>query len=198
MWSFQQPTGHTIDAFLSQQKPLAPSYPEVGATRGDFPVGYNHDRNFCELGRGKAAFEAARQAISSWKMFPASWTRILPSHPPNEGNDVCLVFHLAGLYWLSAARIIYLVDETEETAVDGVKGRFGFAYGTLPGHVEKGEERFTVAWLADDRVVYELQAFSQPRYWMARLGKPLARHWQRRFVRDSQAAMQEAIRSALA
>jgi len=39
--------------------------------------------------------------------------------------------------------------------------------------------------LPDDTVCYELYAFSRPRHWLARLGKPLARALQRRFVRQS-------------
>jgi uncharacterized protein (UPF0548 family) len=67
--------------------------------------------------------------------------------------------------------------------------RFGFAYGTLPGHVEAGEERFLVEWLADDAVWYDLLAISRPRYWGARLAYPLARRLQRTFAQRSRARM---------
>lgn len=53
--------------------------------------------------------------------------------------------------------------------------RSGFAYGTLTCHVERGEERFAVEWLADDSVWYDLRAFSRPQLWAARLAKPVAR-----------------------
>ena len=109
-----------------------------------------------------------------------------------ENTEVILLFRLVGLHWTSAARIIYEVDDTD---VAGAKRRVGFAYGTLPGHVEWGEERFTITWREDDSVWYELQAFSRPRYWMTRLAKPLARRWQRRFVRDSKSAMQAYVTS---
>ncbi len=72
--------------------------------------------------------------------------------------------------------------------------RFGFAYGTLPAHVEQGEERFTVERHANGEVWYDLRAFSKPRYWPVRIGKPLARRLQRRFVRDSQRAMLAAVK----
>ncbi|MCE7923585.1 MAG: DUF1990 family protein [Haliscomenobacteraceae bacterium CHB4] len=32
---------------------------------------------------------------------------------------------------------------------------------------------------------YVIKAFSRPRFWMARLGYPLARWYQKKFVRDS-------------
>ena len=52
---------------------------------------------------------------------------------------------------MNAGRVVYLVDE------DGPVPRFGFAYGTLPGHAESGEERFLVEW---DRIESH-QAFNK-------------------------------------
>src|SRR5262249_42824659 len=108
-----------------------------------------------------------------------------------EGNVVAMLARVFCVWWLNACRIVYVFDESEPVR------RFGFAYGTLPGHVERGEERFSVEWLADDTVWYDLRAFSRPRYWLTRLGYPLARRVQRRFARDSLAAMREAIAASL-
>jgi uncharacterized protein (UPF0548 family) len=99
---------------------------------------------------------------------------------------VGVVAHALGVWWLNAARIVYVIDEPRW---------FGFAYGTLPGHVERGEERFSVEWLDDDTVWYDLMAFSRPHYWGARLVKPFARRLQRRFVRLSKAEMCKAVRT---
>jgi uncharacterized protein (UPF0548 family) len=71
--------------------------------------------------------------------------------------------------------------------------RFGFAYGTLPGHVECGEEIFMVERTGDGTVRYVIQAFSKPRFWMARLAYPVARAHQRKFVRDSKATMLQFV-----
>ena len=72
--------------------------------------------------------------------------------------------------------------------------KFGFAYGTLPGHVESGEERFLIEWnLADDNVWYDVLAFSKPNHILTRLGYPVARRMQKRFGRDSAAAMLKAV-----
>ena len=38
--------------------------------------------------------------------------------------------------------------------------RFGFAYGTLPGHGGSGEERFLIERDRDDGVWYDILAFS--------------------------------------
>lgn len=173
---------------------MQPGYPEVGATRGDFPVGYDHDRNEVCLGSGEEVFRKAAAAIRAWKVFPA-WTRIVPRGlEPVPGETVVVVFRLCG-YWRSAARILYVLDESPAgESPDGKSWRrSGFAYGTLPGHVETGEECFSVSLREDGRVFYELRAFSRPRFILARLFRPLARRWQRKFVKDSQAAMIAAV-----
>jgi uncharacterized protein (UPF0548 family) len=92
---------------------------------------------------------------------------------------------------MNACRIVYVLDD-DGSAASGVR-RVGFAYGTLPDHGEIGEERFAVEWCAvDDSVWYDLYAFSRPGSWLARVGSPLARRLQRRFARDSKAAMATA------
>lgn len=40
---------------------------------------------------------------------------------------------------MSACRIVYVVEEEDDTIQ-----RFGFAYGTLETHVERGEARYVV------------------------------------------------------
>lgn len=194
MWFLRRPSSEVIAAFLERQRPLRLTYAAAGATRGsDWPAGFDHDRNSAELGRGAEAFEKAAAALRAWHMFPAGWTAIIPAGAPQrEGECVAILFRIGGVWWLSAARIVYEVND----AGDGVKRRLGFAYGTLPGHVECGEERFTVTWHDDDTVRYDLCAFSRPRHLLARLGKPVARAYQRRFVRQSLAAMQQLARAS--
>jgi len=174
-----------VQTHRDAQRSLALSYPGAGATRDDGPAppGYDHDRNREELGRGEAVFTAAREAIRGWQMFPPPLAKIEPEGIPIvEGEIAGVVIKVFGLWFLNAARIVYVIDEPR---------RFGFAYGTLPGHAERGEERFLVEWLSDDTVVYTIVAFSQPRYWLARLAKPIARRLQRAFVRRSKARMRE-------
>jgi uncharacterized protein (UPF0548 family) len=55
---------------------------------------------------------------------------------------------------------------------------FGFAYGTLPEHPEKGEELFLVTRGANGQVRFEIVAFSRPHDLVTRLGGPLARRLQ--------------------
>ncbi len=96
-----------------------------------------------------------------------------------------------GHWWLNAARIVYIVDES------GPVTKFGFAYGTLPGHAESGEERFLIEWHhADNGVWYDILAFSRPNHVLTRLGYPGVRRLQKRFGRDSAAALLRAVRPA--
>ena len=188
MWHLKKPAQETIRAFLAVQGRRPWSYREVGASLGDAPAGYDVDHNRIQVGQGRAAFEAASGALRRWEMFPAPWTEIHPADSPvRPGHVVAMLARCFGLWWLNACRIVYLIDET--TPIH----RFGFAYGTLPGHVECGEERFTIEWDDEDRVWYDVRAFSRPRYWLVRLGYPLARRLQRRFVRESQAAVRHAV-----
>ena len=50
----------------------------------------------------------------------------------------------------------------------------GFSYGTLAGHPESGEERFTVRLLPDGDVVYEIRVFFRLASRAARLAGPLS------------------------
>ena len=175
-----------VPAHLASQHAFDVTYPDDGATREDrAPAGFEHDHNRQSLGHGSETFERAKDAIWAWRMFPAplAWIEPLPI-PIEVGAQAGVIIRALGLWFLNAARIVYVIDEPR---------RFGFAYGTLPGHAECGEERFLGEHLADDSVWYDLRAFSQPRYWPARVGKPVVRALQRRFGRMSKAAMLAAV-----
>ncbi|HEX2852454.1 MAG TPA: DUF1990 domain-containing protein [Opitutaceae bacterium] len=200
-----------MEAFRAAQRDEKFSYAEVGASERGAPAGYNLDHNRVRLGSGDADFSAACAALRAWRMFPAPWTSITPNTEPIAvGKVVAMQARALGLWWLNACRIVYVIDETtpaakplergnppNESERERVVRRFGFAYGTLPAHVEQGEERFSVEQLADGSVWYDLRAFSRPRFWPVRLAKPVARALQRRFVRESLAAMQRAVRGGV-
>jgi uncharacterized protein (UPF0548 family) len=191
MWYFRKPSDDKVRDFLERQKSEPFTYVEVGFSRDGSPKGYELDHNRVLLGEGQAVFEAACAALRRWEMFPAPWTKIHPAESPiQEGMVVALRIRLYGLWWLIPCRIVYVLDESQPCR------RFGFAYGTLPAHVECGEERFSIEWLADNTVWYDLRAFSRPRYWPARLAYPLTRSVQKRFIRESQGAMRKAALQA--
>ncbi|MGE5204781.1 MAG: DUF1990 family protein, partial [Chlamydiota bacterium] len=92
------------------------------------------------------------------------------------------------IYSLNACRIVYVVEE------DGPVTRYGFAYGTLIEHAERGEERFTVEWdRRENTVWYNILAFSRPEKWLVKAGYPISRVLQKRFARFSTQAMLRAM-----
>src|SRR5207248_746162 len=132
MVRFRTPSVDEIAAFLRRQADSTFSYPELGATRGVIPSGYNVDRNHIVLGTGQLAFERAKAAVRAWKMFSLPWLRFhWPTVPIEAGANVAVRVEVAGLWFLNGCRVVYVVDEPQ---------RFGFAYGTLLDHAESGEE----------------------------------------------------------
>lgn len=178
MISFHLPTGNQLFSFLEQQHSLPYTYAAIKQTAHETPVlHYDNDQLRVKIGHGEATFQKAKIAIQSWQMFPRSWTRIFPANAPiQEGTTIAMNARFAGMWWRNSCRIVYVMDESN---------RFGFAYGTLPGHVESGEELFLVSKDANEEVWYEIKAFSKPRHWIAKLGYPLIRLLQARFRRDS-------------
>ena len=167
MPTLRKPCSADVRTFLASQVPLVLTYAEAGATATVPPAGYVVDRTRAEIGTGEAAFRAAVAALARWEQFRLGWVEPVPADaPPAVGATVGVLARAAGLWWLNACRIVYVVNEINEAG-----GRFGFAYGTLPGHAAVGEERFLVEWdRAGGRVSYDILAFSRPRHALARLG----------------------------
>jgi uncharacterized protein (UPF0548 family) len=186
------PTAPQIRRFLAAQARLPFSYPAVGATRTVPPPRQVVDHNRVQLGTGPACWAAAQAALRRWEMFHLGWVWLYrPSAPIRPGTVVGVVSRQWGFWTLNACRIVYAVDEA------GPPHRFGFAYGTLPDHLERGEERFTVEYHPDGAVWYDILAFSRPQHPLAYLGFPVVRLYQRRFARDSKRAMQAAVAALL-
>ncbi|NOT47173.1 MAG: DUF1990 domain-containing protein [Acidobacteria bacterium] len=190
MFCISKPDRAFIDEFLSSAVEQQFSYPDVGATKGDPPMGYSDsDHNRIVIGKGFEDWEKAKQAVREWKMFDLGWCGICwPDTPIEADRNVAMIANHMGFYSLNGARIVYIFDEPD---------KFGFAYGTLTDHVEFGEERFAVERdLNTGEVFYDLYSFSRPRHILAQLGYPYARYLQKSFVADSKAAMRRAVRSA--
>jgi uncharacterized protein (UPF0548 family) len=136
-------------------------------------------------------FHYAKAALQRWEQFRLGWVEAWsPVTPLESGQVVAIMGWAVGFWWLNSCRIIYTVDES------GPITKFGFGYGTLPGHVESGEERFLIEWDRDtDKVWYDILAFSRPNHFLTRLGYPLVRRTQKRFGRDSAASMFRAVNS---
>jgi len=194
MFTVRRPTTLRLNKWLAGQRKLELSYPSVGATRVALndrpPVGFRSDHTRARLGSGEGCYLRAKAALIGWKQFQLGWLDAWPANTPLEaGETVAVVAHSLRLWSANAARIVYVVDS------DGPPTRrFGFAYGTLPGHIARGEERFLVEWdVSDDSVWFEILAYSRPRHPLGWIGYPWLRHVQKRFGREAVAAMRRAV-----
>jgi uncharacterized protein (UPF0548 family) len=138
------------------------TYSEVGATAGRLPAGYHHVQKSAVIGRGRSRFEDAADTGMRWGMLRGAGLRVeATTEVAAVGSDV--IVHLGPVR--APCRVVYLVDDPD---------RRGFAYGTLPGHAETGEERFVVRYdPATDEVFAEVTAFSRHATWWSRLGSAL-------------------------
>jgi uncharacterized protein (UPF0548 family) len=184
-----QPSDAQIQRFLDRAGESVYSYSELGATAALVPPLFTADRNQVQLGKGQQTWNKAVDALKKWEMFNLGWVRLCwPTTPIAVGENVAVLAHHLGCYWLNGCRIVYVLDE------DGPAKRFGFAYGTLSDHAESGEERFLVEWdRQTDAVSYDLLAFSRPNQFLSLVGYPIVRGLQKRFAIDSRAAMLRAI-----
>jgi uncharacterized protein (UPF0548 family) len=139
------------------------TYAEIGATRAAvLPGGYHHLRRRTRLSTGPGAYLRAVTGLRTWAMQRGAGLRI-PADTPEPAVGVRMVASVLGLR--VPCEVVWVVDEER---------RYGYGYGTLPGHPEEGEEAFVVT-LDDDGVVWlEVVAFSRPGRWYTRLAGPLA------------------------
>jgi len=189
MLCLTRPTEGRIRSYLARRGGLPCSYPHVGATLRESPPGYVVDHHWLRLGAGPLAFDRARAALREWAMFRVGWAEVWPARPLiEEGTVVAVLVHGLGLYSLFACRIVRVIEE------GGPVASSGFAYGTLPGHLLAGEERFLVQWDREEGSVwFDLLAVSRPSGPAGRLAYPLIRRVQRRFAPDALLAMARAV-----
>jgi uncharacterized protein (UPF0548 family) len=167
---------------LAQLRAADLTYVEVGGTRECLPAGYRHVRRQATLGTGRARFEAAAHVLLRWDMHRRAGIRVQPSRGSIAEGVVAVQRPGVGIVALKApVRVVYVVDEPR---------RKGFAYGTLQGHPESGEEAFVVELRDDDTVVFTITAFSRPCWWVVRRTQLVGRAVQdwvtRRYVRALQ------------
>jgi uncharacterized protein (UPF0548 family) len=148
------------------------TYPEVGATAGPLPAGYHHVEESAVIGRGRPRFDEAAAAVMRWGMLRGAGVHVsASSEVATVGAEV-----IVGVGPVRApCRVVYVIDEPD---------RRGFAYGTLPGHAESGEEMFSVRYDPASQQVYaEVRAFSRHGTWWSRLAAPVTSLAQRVITR---------------
>lgn len=145
-----------------------PTYDDIGATLiGVRPQGFHHDRYETSLGHGSQTFQRAVNGLKTWEAHHVPGVRVFPKQQDIEiGATVVVTLGTPLLALVAPCRIVSVVDDPT---------RRGFAYGTLPGHPEQGEEAFVVSISPDGVVRFEIVAFSRPGDPLVRLSGPIGR-----------------------
>lgn len=157
------------EALIQQLDDAALTYAEIGATaEADLPIGFRHlarSRNLAGID-----FDAAAEQLLTWQMHERSGLKVAASHASAEPNAVVLMRLGIGRASLRVpCRVVYVINELNSV---------GFAYGTLPGHPETGEERFTIERDQAGGVSMSIRAFSKPTTVLARASGPIDRAMQ--------------------
>lgn len=170
------------------------TYPAAGATRSArTPRFFLPLTASKKIGTGEACFRRAATAVLTWQAQLRAGLSVRASAPCVSADDV--VDQRLGPLSLPC-RVVYVVDEAPRQgfAYGGGVYRKGFAYGTLPGHLERGEERFVVSWDPQtDEVRFDISSVSLP-VWPLLPALPGVRLVQRLFVRRFLAAVEESAR----
>ncbi|MFJ8042380.1 DUF1990 family protein [Kitasatospora sp. NPDC096147] len=163
------------------------NHPEVGAVaRPDrLPAGYHHLRHRALIGHGRSVLEAAGETVLGWRMHRGAGIRVDPGTPPAEaGVRVVCRIGAGPLRVTAPAEVLWAVREPD---------RIGFAYGTLTGHPEAGEESFVLTLGPDGAVWLTITAFSRPGRWYTRLAGPVVPLLQRVAARRYAQAVRRSV-----
>ncbi|MGY1610150.1 DUF1990 family protein [Geodermatophilus sp. SYSU D00700] len=163
------------------------TYAEAGATRdAELPAGYLHGE-WCEtVGAGRDTFERVAAAVFDWTPQRSVGLRVRASGPAGEvGTVVVLTAGLSRLGYDIPCRVVWASTTGDER---------GFAYGTLPGHPESGEECFTVRLAEGGDVVVSIRVFSRLATPTARAVPPVSRFVQGLATRRYLSALRRAAR----
>ena len=152
------------------QLPL--TYGPVGLTRGLAPVPDGmHASGTSRIVGGPQVYERACDFVLGLGMQRSLGAQVqAPDRPLEMGDTVVMTLGARGRGLRIPTRVVYVVREAD---------RRGFAYGTLPGHPERGEELFLVERLATGETRVSVSAVSAPGRWYTRLAGPLGRLVQR-------------------
>jgi uncharacterized protein (UPF0548 family) len=140
------------------------TYAEVGMTQHDmFPAGYRRFRRSVALSL-HVEFAPARADLLSWMVQCRAGVRVTASGNVAPDAVVDLRLGVGPLSIVAPCRVVYVIDESN---------RCGFAYGTLPGHPESGEEVFLLDRAGDAAITFTVAAFSRPATTLSKVVGPI-------------------------
>ena len=150
------------------------SYGDVGRTAAELPSGYRYLCQTSRVGKGAEDFRSAASDLLTWQMHLRAGLHVTASAMRAEpGVDLMLRLQIGPFRLAAPCRVVYVVDQPT---------RKGFAYGTLVGHPERGEESFIVEHQKNDVVTFTINAFSRPATLLAKVSGPIGRAIQTRIT----------------
>ncbi|MGB8197515.1 MAG: DUF1990 domain-containing protein [Acidimicrobiales bacterium] len=175
----------TIASLLATARESSLTYADVGASRNEqLPSGYHHVRRSERIG-GAADFERACHGLRTWAVQEGAGLRVYPTDPLEPDATILAVTSIGPVQIVVPCRVVTVFKEPDT---------FGFAYGTLAGHPERGEESFVLE-RRDGATFFTVRAFSNPVDPLARLAGPLGRVVQRSITRRYVNALRRYVES---
>ena len=187
MWFLRRPGASVLDELLARLRDAPLSYPERGMSLGEVsvPTHYHCERHRVAL---DVDFDAAKAALAAFATHRLHYMFLHPEAPSVRlGLDVIVCARIGPVWTANPCRVV---------AVNESPDRFAYAYGTLPGHSEHGEESFAVERVREGgvlRVYGETVAYARPQDILARLGEPIAHRVQASIKVDYMAALVAAV-----
>lgn len=152
------------------------NYPGVGSTEhGQSPEGFHRVVSQTYLGEGVSVYRRVAEGILGWELQRRSGLRVrTESDVVVPGARVVSGFGVGPFRINAPCEVVWVHPRLP----GGAPQSAGFAYGTLPGHPERGEEAFEVEIDAQGRVFLKITAFSRHSNWFYMAGGALARRAQ--------------------
>jgi len=158
---------------LGRAAQLPLSYPDVGASlTGRTPAGYRAIHAAAVVGASEDQFHALATGIREWRIQTGAGVRVLANGPATIDADVALAKVAGPAAIIFACRVVWILDEP---------WRKGFAYGTLPGHPESGEEAIVTEFDGHD-VTFRVFGFTRHGTTISTLAGPIASLMQERAI----------------
>ncbi|UDY24709.1 DUF1990 family protein [Nocardioides sp. Kera G14] len=145
-----------------RQLPL--TYDEIGMSlAADLPLGYRHVRRSVPL-PPTTEWSQATKALFAWQVQEGAGLTVRASGQVEQGAVVEMRLGVGPVAARPRCLVVAVIDEPD---------RVGFAYGTLEGHPESGEEAFLITRTSEG-IQFRVTAFSRPATALGRLAKPVA------------------------
>lgn len=172
----RRPNEAELNSLYEVQTRQQVTYQPIGISSNE-TRGYHHDRaEMAFTVDSGATLHGASHALFNWNAHIGAGFLV---YPPDTsaclGATILLCRKLAVGYVTLSCRVVQVINEPN---------RQGFAYGTLPLHLEQGEQRFVVEQESEGRVRFLIETTSRPTHPISRLGYPVTRLIQERAIRN--------------